>query len=102
MKAKAKSIQCGDWHLGWGYGGHNHVGKLAISGDISANRPYDTVFKWSGSSLGRHGQSWNKGAECTFILTDDSIKVLNQKYTKPEISELRSGAIKLLKTIKLI
>lgn len=51
MKAKKKltTVQCGDWHLGWGFGGNNNIGKLTLEGD---------TFTYKGERQGRHGQNY--------------------------------------------
>ena len=80
--SKTKSISCGDWHLGWGYGGNDKIGRL--SSDDGVN------FTWKGSSQGRHGQKWNTGAKCTFKLgPNDKIEIYNTiKGSAPKIGRV--------------
>ena len=51
MKKKTNEVDCGDWWLGWGYGGNNKIGKLSLE---------DGVFTWKGHCQGRHGQVGSK------------------------------------------
>jgi len=87
---------CNDWHLGWGYGGHDKIGKLTIA--TNEKKIKINEFRWVGYSQGRHGQRWNKGANVIFSLIDNNtdIKVISSKGNYPEISELIKTAIGLL------
>ena len=80
---------CGDWHLGWGFGGNDKIGKLTL--DFQSN-----TFRWRGYSQGRHGAKWNQGAKAEFTLNDGKIKILSQKGSLPVTKELISSAEKLL------
>ena len=79
----ATSVNCGDWHLGWGYGGYNKIGKLSLQDDGS--------FLWKGYSQGRHGGTWNKGAFARFSVLDGRIQILEQKGSIPIYQELLNG-----------
>lgn len=48
MNQKEIKTGCGDWHLGWGFGGSDHVGELSTIDKIN--------FVWTGKRQGRHGQ----------------------------------------------
>ena len=74
------SVNCGDWHLGWGYGGYNKIGKLRAEGD--------GIFLWKGYSQGRHGRTWNKGAFARFRMVDGRISILEQKGSMPIFQEV--------------
>lgn len=39
---------CGDWSLGWGFGGRDRIGKLFLD-------PDGMLFTWKGYRQGRHG-----------------------------------------------
>ena len=88
MKAKL-TVQCGDWHLGWGYGGHDKIGKLTLD-------PVNNSFIWKGSSQGRHGQKWNKGAYIVFTYNDGKITIVNSSGSHPVHSELIKGCEEIL------
>lgn len=105
---KTYSTSCGDWHLGWGYGGNNKLGNLTLLDDGS--------YKWEGHSQGRHGRKWNQGAFLHFKLVNAEIKVIDSKGQSPikkEILEavsrvdrikkyaIRDAKIKREKTIEL-
>ena len=94
-----KSINCGDWHLGWGLSGNNKIGKLRIVEDFDINDVENAVFGWKGYSQGRHGQKGNKGAFCTFILKNDNVQLIEFKGGLPRSSELIKGAKELLLNI---
>lgn len=83
---KTISVSCGDWHLGWGYGGHDKIGKLSFN-------PETNQFIWSGSSQGRHGQKWNAGA---VLVMNKDLKVVSSKGGHPAWGEIMA-AIDLLK-----
>ena len=91
MKAnKNKSVSCGDWHLGWGFGGNDKIGKLSVN--------EDGVYTWKGSSQGRHGQKWNKGAYITFKLNDkDGVKVIESNGSHPRWTEIMKSVNELNK-----
>lgn len=89
-KTKLKnSVSCGDWHLGWGFGGNDKLGKLSI--DRTNNQ-----FIWNGYSQGRHGQKWNAGAELIFTIEKGEINVISQKGSVPSYSELLKIANELI------
>ena len=92
--SKTKSVSCGDWHLGWGYGGNDKIGRLSSDDGIS--------FTWKGSSQGRHGQQWNAGAKCTFTLgPNDKIDNFETiKGSSPKLEELIKSALELKAKIK--
>lgn len=81
MSKNKLSTQCGDWHLGWGFGGHDKIGKLTLD-------PMLDSFHWKGYSQGRHGNKWNSGARATFTYKDGEIEYLNSKGSIPVTSEL--------------
>lgn len=84
-----RTINCGDWHLGWGFGGSDKIGRLSSEDGIN--------FTWKGYSQGRHGQTWNKGAKCTFTLGKnnkfDSFETV--KGSCPRLTELLKSALEL-------
>jgi len=87
------STSCGDWHLGWGYGGHDKVGKLSIESlpDCPVN------FIWQGKSQGRHGRSWNPNAKFRFMLVNNStLRITERKGDCPVYSEIIKSANLLL------
>lgn len=89
MAKQKNSIQCGDWHLGWGYGGHDTIGKLT--------RNEDGTFTWEGSSQGRHGRKWNAGSIYNFKLEGGEIIPLEgNKGTRPVHEELIKAANNLI------
>ena len=77
---KAYSTSCGDWHLGWGYGGNNKVGSLSLLDDDS--------YMWRGHSQGRHGQKSNKGAFLHFKLVNSELEVIDSKGYSPIKKEI--------------
>ena len=94
-----KAIQCGDWHLGWGFGYHNKIGKLSLD---------QNTFTWTGRCQGRHGQ---KGAmySTSFRLTEyygeeprnyehDWIEYVDNNGSTPVWSELSVAIAELLLT----
>ena len=83
------TVSCGDWHLGWGCGGHDKIGKLTLD-------PLHNSFIWKGYSQGRHGGKWNKGAEVIFTYKEDKITIVHQKGEFPERSELIKGCKEIL------
>lgn len=96
---KITSVECGDWHLGWGLGGHNKIGELRVEGD---------VFTWQGRCQGRHGQ---KGRTYTvqfkltgwygeepYVWNHDQIEYIGDERGLPAFSELRPAIDKLIKT----
>lgn len=83
----SNKMNCGDWHLGWGYGGHDKVGRLTDNGD--------GTFTWKGRSQGRHGSKWNYGAFVTFKLLDGEIEVIDSKGGYPVTKELVTCAEEL-------
>lgn len=95
MKKNKNEVFCGDWGLGWGYGGYDKVGKLSLS---------ENTFTWKGQRQGRHGK---KGItySVSFELTEhyykstegDKIKYLNDKVSTPVWSELHPAIETLLK-----
>jgi hypothetical protein len=86
-----KSISCGDWHLGWGYGGNDKVGKLSTEDG--------ETFRWEGRSQGRHGGKWNLGANCTFTIDENGLNVTQQEGSIPRSSELYNGANRLIEKL---
>lgn len=83
-----KSIPCGDWWLGWGYGGRNKIGKLT--------KNPDETFVWKGYSQGRHGSKWNYGAYLHFRIFNDKVEVIEKKGSVPVHSELIKAAMSLM------
>lgn len=92
-KKPLQIVGCGDWHLGWGLGGHNKVGKLSI--EIVQYCPIN--FIWRGSSQGRHGQKFNPAATARFSVFGDKIKITNIKGSFPVYSEIIKSANILLR-----
>ena len=84
---KTLSVNCGDWHLGWGFGGDNKVGKLYLN--------EDNTYTWKGHSQGRYGQVWNKGSYVNFKMVegepDFGIEVIKAQGGYPRIFELKQG-----------
>lgn len=78
-----KTVNCGDWHLGWGFGGHDKVGKLSTENC--------KTFTWKGNSQGRHGNVWNRGAKAKLELVDGDVVVLEQQGSIPVRKELLKG-----------
>ena len=81
---------CCDWHLSWGYGGHNKVGKLFTS-DFN-------TFRWEGKAVGRHGQVYQAKIETTFTLDENNDIVIINGDGLPVIKEILN-AIETLKNI---
>lgn len=77
---KTYKTSCGDWHLGWGYGGNNKLGVLTLNDD--------ETFTWKGHSQGRHGRKWNKGAMLHFRLVNSEIEVIDSKGQSPIKKEI--------------
>ena len=77
---KRISISCGDWHLGWGLGGKNKLGKLSTE-DFN-------TFTWDGYSQGRHGNKSNLGAQFAFTLDGERIVEVSRKGSIPWLSEI--------------
>lgn len=92
-----KKIGCGDWHKGWGYGGHNKVGNLEIitEPDCPIN------FLWRGHSQGRHGSTWNKGARARFMVIDGNLKLTECKGSYPDYDVIIEAANVLLRSNNL-
>ena len=86
-----KTINCGDWHLGWGFGGNDKIGKLSTDDD--------KVFIWRGRSQGRHGQKWNRNASCSFNLKDGKVNIIESKGSLPRNTELVKSALALIAMI---
>jgi len=88
-KKNTLTTGCGDWHLGWGFGGHDKLGKLELL-------PLSNTFMWRGYSQGRWGQKWNMGAFVNFTIDNstgiDRIAVISQKGGYPETAELIKSA----------
>jgi hypothetical protein len=80
---KTYSTSCGDWHLGWGLGGKNKLGKLILNDD-------DT-YLWKGHSQDRHGQKSNLGAYLHFRLVNLEIEVIDSKGYSPLKQEILSA-----------
>jgi hypothetical protein len=87
MKAKNKTVGCSDWMLGWGYGGHNKIGKLTLNKDQS--------FTWKGHAQGRHGQIYGEGT-VTFTLDKNEISIISSDGGYPIHSVLVDSANDLL------
>lgn len=92
MKNKVSAVDCGDWHLGWGYGGYDKIGRLTYK---------DGEFTWKGRSQGRHGQKWNSGAVLRFTLDEpnnpeSATTILETKGSYPQWSEIRNAIKQLL------
>ena len=77
---KTYKTSCGDWHLGWGFGGHNKLGNLTLNDD--------ETFTWRGHSQGRHGQKSNLGAYLHFKLVNSNIEVIDSKGYSPIKKEI--------------
>jgi hypothetical protein len=93
MKGKKKT-NCGDWHRGWGYSGHDKIGKLTkLDNGVS--------FSWNGYSQGRHGAKWNKGAFCCVDVVDGELIFTNQKGSIPVRSEIIKSIKELNPNIKI-
>ncbi len=92
MKPK-KSINCGDWHKGWGFGGNDKVGKLSI--ETLSDCPIN--FVWAGHSQGRHGQTWNRGAKVRFMVIDTGLKITERKGSYPDYDQVIKAANILLR-----
>lgn len=73
-----KNTQCSDWHLGWGYGGQNALGKLYYINDKE--------FEWKGTRQGRHGQKYGKYEGKVFL--DDEGKISSVEGSLPTHSEI--------------
>ena len=86
---------CGDWHLGWGFGGHNKVGKLRMID--TPNKDGVATFEWKGRSQGRHGQKYNFGAFIRFTSNGTDIHAGDTiKGSAPVSGELLKGVNELL------
>ena len=92
-KHKVTSVNCGDWHKGWGFGGHDKLGKLHI--EIVEDCPVN--FIWRGKSQGRHGRTWNHGAMVRFMLTFRGLRITEQKGGYPDHDEILKAANTLLR-----
>lgn len=90
-------VNCGDWHKGWGYGGHDKIGKLEIIKETDC--PIN--FYWKGYSQGRHGQTWNRGARLRLMVTDKGLRITEQKGSYPDYDQIIESANILLKEHKL-
>jgi len=91
---KKKSINCGDWSLGWGYGGHDKVGRMTIG--TNENGEAVNEFHWKGESNGRHGTRWNHGASCLIRFSGVAdIQVIKSTGSIPVKNELLKCAIYL-------
>ena len=88
-KKNPLTVSCGDWHLGWGLGGHDKMGKLTLD-------TLNNSFVWKGSSQGRHGRKWNKGAFLVFTYTDGKITIVHQQGSVPVYPELIKGCEEIL------
>lgn len=91
---KPLKTNCGDWHLGWGLGGNDKIGKLSL--DVETMK-----FTWEGYSQGRHGQKWNKGANCVFVLCQEGadLELTSVNGTIPRKEELLRSAKELITRI---
>lgn len=89
-KKNLLKVNCGDWHLGWGLGSYNHIGKLELN-------PLTNSFTWRGYSQGRHGSIWNREAYINFTVLDDVITKTGSKGSYPCDSELLIAANEILK-----
>ena len=96
MSKKTKTIHCGDWHRGWGYGGYNKIGRLSCLG-VDPNRPGFFLFEWKGRSQGRHGQVWNRGARLEFSSDGKEIISIEVKGEYPIYEELLESVNNLIK-----
>jgi len=85
------SVGCGDWHLGWGFGGHNHIGKL---------KKEDGKFIWRGHQQGRHGQIYNRPANIVFTFDGVEISIIENDKNRslPE----RDEVLKAIETLNRI
>lgn len=88
---KSKQTWCSDWHKGWGYGGHNKIGKL----NIEISNPIK--FTWKGHSQGRHGQVSNRGARVEFTLIGGELRITNQKGSYPDYDQVTDACNRLLR-----
>lgn len=80
-KRNPLTTQCNDWHLGWGFGGYDKIGKLTLD-------PLTNTFIWKGFSQGRWGANWNRGSYLNFTVKDGIITKLGGKGCHPVQSEL--------------
>lgn len=82
MKTKNYTV-CGDWHLGWGFGPHNHIGKL-IKTDVP------TEYIWKGHQQGRHGQIWNRPTSIRIRVNDKNIEIIDNPKNRslPDYGEI--------------
>jgi len=85
---------CGDWHLGWGFGGSDKIGKLRMTAPPDDNGFAE--FEWKGRSQGRHGGGWNFGAFLRFKSDGNSLKSGKSNGSSPVHSELLKSARELL------
>ena len=84
-------VSCGNWHIGWGYGNNNKIGKLSKK---------DGIYTWKGRSQGRHGQKYNHGAWVSFTVSEDSLKVIDSKGGYPDNKTLIDGVVALEQELK--
>jgi len=89
---KKITVNCGDWHLGWGLGGKNKLGKLSTENL--------ETFTWDGYSQGRHGNKENLGAQFVFTLDGERIVEVSRKGSIPLLSEIYK-AVECLKALAI-
>ena len=77
---KVKKVECGDWYLGWGFGGHNKLGKLETTEEPD-------IYIWKGHAQGRHGQILHKRTTTVFSYIDGEIKIISG-HLLPQYSEV--------------
>ncbi len=88
---KKLNVGCGDWGLGWGFGGHNKIGRLT--------KLAEGKYSWTGHQQGRHGHKLTKRYTVTFDYQDNMITNIEGEYSLPVRSELLS-AIKDIERIE--
>jgi hypothetical protein len=85
-----KQIFCSDWMRGWGYGGHDRIGKLYKNEDGS--------FTWRGRTEGRHGHTFQSKIITTFTVSNENEIVISETskdQTLPDYRDIRE-AIRIL------
>lgn len=93
-KKNMNKTDCGDWHLGWGYGGLNKVGNLTMI--TPPDKKGMASFEWKGRSQGRHGQKFNYGAFLKFTSDGEKIVKGEQEGSAPVQSEILKAVSVLL------
>lgn len=83
-----KTVGCGDWHLGWGFGGNDHLGKLSTEDNVN--------FTWTGHRQGRHGQKLRGKYTVTFTYTNEVITVTSDISDLPDRGEVKKAINELI------